>query len=174
MLGSAYSYENNGLNLGMNPLLDFMKKVILIIDKTNDSFLQNDDLLEYVNMVSNSFFMRGYEYSKLKDIHGFDEITEYNKRNMTIVYPDKTANPSNPSGLLAREIGCHMVAMRYQHVDSYLENNNSFFDNCGYAFCLKPDNLRYTPKTIDPPTAQNPEYSYATKTQTTDYYSINY
>jgi len=174
MLGSAYSYENNGLNLGMTPLLKFTKKVILMIDKSNDSFLQNQDLLEYVNMVSNSFFMRGYQYSKLKDSHDFDEITEYNKRNMTIVYPDKSADPSNPSSLLGRELGCHMIAMRYQLIDANLEMNNSFFDDSGYAFSLKPENLRYKETTINAPTPQNPAYSYKTKTQSTDYYTINY
>ena len=174
MLGSAYSYENHGQNLGALPLLNFQKKVILIIDKTNDSFLQNNDLLEYVNTVSNSFFMRGYQYNKLLDVHGYDEITEYNKRNMTIVYPDQTSDPANPSGILTREIGCQMVAMRYQHVDNFLENNNTFFDNAGYAFCLKPENLRYQLTLVDDPTPQNPEYSYATKTQSTDYYTINY
>jgi hypothetical protein len=174
MLGKEYSYENHGHNLGMTPLKDLMQKVILIIDKSNQTFLGNVDLLEYVNLVSNSFFMRGYDYSHIKDNHDLQELEKYNQRNLTIVFPNSGSNPKNPSGLLTREVGCQMTAMRYQLVDNFLEENNTFFDSAGFAFVLKPESLRYKPTTVDAPTPQNPNYSYATKTNTTDYYSINY
>ena len=174
MLGREYSYENHGYNLGMTPLKHLMKKVVLIMDGTNKSFLQNENLLEYVNLVSNSFFMRGYNYDQVKNNPDIDELTSYNQRNLTIVYPKSGSNPPNPSGLLARELGCQMVAMRYQLVDAFLEENINFFDVNGYAFCLKPEKLRYTEVTVESPTPQNPDYSYATKNQSTDYYSINY
>ena len=174
MLGKEYSYENNGLNIGSTPLINLMNKVILIIDRSNPTFLGNPELLEYVNIVSNSFFMRGYDYKQVKENHDIEEIKLYNQRNMTIVFPDTGSNPPNPSGLLTRAIGCQMTAIRYQLVDSFLEDNNTFFDNVGYAFCLKPEILRYNEVTIDAPTAQNPEYSYAPRNQSTDYYSIDY
>jgi hypothetical protein len=174
MLGKQYSYENHGFNLGMTPLVNLMNKVTLIMDRTNQTFLGNQDLLEYVNIVSNSFFMREYQYSQVKENHEIEALKIYNERNLTIVFPDAGANPSNPSGLLCREIGCQMVAIRYQLVDSFLEDNNTFFDGAGYAFVLKPEILRYTEVTVDAPTPQNPDYSYATRTDTTDYYSIQY
>jgi hypothetical protein len=174
MLGKKYSYENNGLNLGMTPLIDLMKKVTLIIDRSNPTFLGNQDLLEYVNLVSNSFFMRGYDYNQVKENHDIEGLKIYNQKNMTIVFPDNGSNPANPSGILCRAVGCQMVAIRYQLVDSFLEDNNTFFDNVGYAFCLKPEKLRYTEVTVDSPTPQNPDYSYATKNVSTDYYSLNY
>jgi hypothetical protein len=65
-----------------------------------------------------------------------------------------------------------MVAMRYQLVDNFLIENAGFFDECGYAFCLKPAALRNQPVTIQAPTPQNPQYSYATRTVSTDYYSF--
>ena len=49
-----------------------------------------------------------------------------------------------------------------------------FFDTEGYAFVLKPANLRYEVVTVPVPTTQLPQYSYATRTSTTDYYSFNY
>jgi hypothetical protein len=67
-----------------------------------------------------------------------------------------------------------MVAMRYQFVDNFLMENTEFFDNCSYAFCLKPQELRYIPVTIPTPTPQNPAYSYATRNSSTDYYNFNY
>ena len=64
--------------------------------------------------------------------------------------------------------------MRYQYVDNFLEENAAFFDRCGYAFCLKPIELRYQPVIIPMPTPQNPANSYETRNVTTDYYSFNF
>lgn len=174
MLGKEYSFENSGKNLGSVPLLTFKNKIILIVDKINNAFLQNQDFLEYVNLTSNSIFMRGYKYYNVKNNQDTQELTEFNRRDMTIVFPDKGTSPSNPSGYLCRSYGCQMVAMRYQTVDNFLMENALFFDNCNYAFCLKPANLRYQPVTIPDPIPQNPAYSYATRNATTDYYNFNF
>ena len=174
LLGKEYSYEMAGHNLGGEPLLNFMNKVILIFDRSNTAFLENKDLMEYVNMTSNSIFMRAYSYYDVKNNPDLDELREYNKRNMTIVFPDSGSNPDNPNGVLSRDAGCQMVAMRYQTVDNYLLQNTMFFDNCGYAFCLKPENLRYKPVTIPNPTPQDPALSYATRNVTTDFYSFDF
>lgn len=167
MLGKEYSYENEGHNIGIDPIVNFMNKVILIIDRSNNSFLENKDLLEYVNLTSNSIFMRTYNYYDVKNTHDLNELQNYNKKCMSIVFPDNGIDPPNPSGLLVREGGCQMVAMRYQKVDSLLEENALFFDNCGHAFCLKPENLRYKEVTIPIPTPQNEALSYAPRVITT-------
>jgi len=173
MLGKEYSYENSGKNLGGIPLLSFKGKIIVIVDKINNAYLENKEFLEYVNLTSNSIFMRAYDYYGVKNNPDINELTEYNKKCMTIVLPDKGVNPPNPSALLARTAGCQMVAMRYQMVDNFLMENTLFFDRSGYAFALKPADLRYTPVTIATPTPQNPAYSYATRTTSTDFYSFN-
>jgi hypothetical protein len=67
-----------------------------------------------------------------------------------------------------------MVAMRYQMVDNFLMENAQFFDRCGYAFCLKPNTLRYQPVTIPTPNTQNPANSYATRKASSDYYSFKF
>jgi hypothetical protein len=172
MLGKEYSFENSGKNLGGQPLLSFGGKVIVIVDKMNNAFLENQEFLEYVNLTSNSIFMRAYEYYNVKNSPDINELTEYNKRSMTIVLPDKGINPSNPSAILARAAGCQMVAMRYQMADNFLSENALFFDRAGYAFALKPKELRYKEVTIPTPTPQNPNYSYATRTVSSDYYNF--
>jgi hypothetical protein len=174
MLGKDYSYENEGHNIGIEPLTKFMKKVILIVDKSNTAYLENQDLLEYINLTSNSAFMRAHTYYDIKNTPDINELQEYNKRNMTIVFPDSGTNPPNPSGIVSRETGCQMVAMRYQLVDTNVEENAIFFDKTGYAFALKPQRLRYIPVTIPDPTPQNPSYSYATRNAKTDYYNFNF
>lgn len=174
MLGMNYSYEAKGKNLGSVPLLQLQNKVGLIVDRSNTAFLENPELLEYINLTSNSIFMREYVFYNVKNNPDINELTEYNKRNMTMVVPDKGSNPSNPSGILCRATGCQMVAMRYQYVDNFLMENNLFFDRARYAFALKPEELRYKPVTVPPPTKQLPEYSYATRTASTDYYSFKF
>jgi hypothetical protein len=174
MLGPQYSFENEGINLGKVPLLSLQNKVILVIDRTNTAFLENKDLLEYVNITSNSVFMRKYSYYNVKNNPDINELTEYNKTGMTIVLPDNGSSPSNPSGLVCRGSGCHMIGMRYQLVDNFLMENALFFDEGGYAFVLKPADLRYQPVTVPAPTPQNPNYSYGTRNATTDYYNFNF
>jgi hypothetical protein len=174
MLGPEYSYEISGKNLGNIPLLSLQNKIILIVDRSNTAFLENDELLEYINLTSNSIFMREYDFYNVKNNPDINELTEYNKLGMTIITPDKGSNPSNPNGIICRASGCQMVAMRYQLVDNYLMENTLFFDRAGYAFALKPAELRYEPVTVAEPTQQLPEYSYATRTASTDYYSFNF
>ena len=174
MLGKEYSFENSGKNLGSMPLLNFKNKLILIVDRSNNAFLENKQFLEYVNLTSNSVFMRGYDYYGVKNNPDTQELTDYNRRGMTIVFPDNGVNPANPSASLCRAYGCQMVAMRYQLVDNLLMENALFFDRAGYAFSLKPEALRYIPVTIPEPTPQNPEYSYSTRDVATDYYSFKY
>jgi len=174
MLGMNYSFEAEGKNLGNVPLLQLQNKVILIIDRSNIAFLENEQLLEYVNMTSNSIFMREYDYYNVKNNPDINELTDFNKRGMTIVLPDSGVSPDNPSGMVSRASGCQMVAMRYQLVDNFLMENAMFFDRAGYAFALKPVELRYEPVTIPSPTPQNPDYSYATRNAATDFYSFNF
>jgi hypothetical protein len=174
MLGKNYSYENNGKNIGAQPLTSFMGKVILIVDKSNNAYLENKAFMEYINLTSNSVFMRGLSYYDVKNTPDINELEQFNQRCMTIVFPDSGSNPTNPSGLLCRAAGCQMVAMRFQHVDNYLKENTMFFNEGGYAFVLKPENLLYRPVTIPGPTPQNPAYSYKTRNASTNYYNFNY
>jgi len=174
MLGMNYSYESIGKNLGNVPLLQLQNKIGLIVDRSNTAFLENPDLVEYVNITSNSMFMRALSYYNVKNNPDINELTDYNKTGMTIVLPDNGASPDNPSGIVSRASGCQMVAMRYQLVDNQLMENALFFDTGGYAFVLKPAELRYQPVTVPEPTPQNPAYSYATRNKTTDYYSFNF
>jgi hypothetical protein len=174
MLGKEYSYENANQNLGNVPLLSLQNKVLLIMDRSNTAFMENETLLEYVNLTSNSIFMRVYDYYGVKNSPDINELTEFNRQNMTLVTPDSGANPSNPSGMVCRASGCQMIAMRYQFVDNYLMENALFFDRAGYAFALKPASLRYEPVMVPSPTPQNPDYSYATRNASTDYYNFNF
>jgi hypothetical protein len=175
LLGKQYSYEYQGKNLGSVPLKDFMNKnnVIIIVEKRDDNpFMESKVFHEYVNMTSNSTFMRSLHYYDVQYANDIDELTEYNKLCMTIGMPDKGSNPQNPSSVYMRETGCQLLGMRYQYNDTNLEENEMFFDENGFAFVLKPERLRYIPQIVDDPTPQDPKLSYATREVKSEFYNF--
>lgn len=176
-LGPEYSFEsdknNTKQNFGAIPLLSLKGKIVVIVDNTNKSFSANHDFYEYVNLTSNSIFMRALNYYNVKNTPDITELQTYNKQNMTISMPDISATPTNPSAIICRETGCQMIGMCYQVNDVFLQENNQFFDQGAYAFVLKPENLRYVEVTIDAPTPPNPALSYETRTVSSQYYSFN-
>lgn len=172
LLDKQYSFEYYGKNLGTVKLSDLSGKVIIIVDRSNTSFLESQQFYEYVNMTSNSIFMRALRYYDIMYAPDMNELIDYNKLNMTIGMPDKGANPDNPSALTMRAYGCQLLAIRYQVVDTNLAENNVFFDEQGRAFVLKPEKLRYVPETIPAPPEQDPELSFATRDVKSDFYNF--
>jgi hypothetical protein len=172
-LGAEYSYEDNGNNFGNTPLLQLAGKIIVVVDKMNTTFLDCTDFYEYVNMTSNSIFMRALNYYDVQNTPDLSELQTYNKTNMTIAMPDTAVSPPNPSAIVCRETGAQMVAMMYQKNDTNLQENNVFFDQAGYAFALKPEALRYVPQVVENPPPQDPALSYQARTVSSDYYSFS-
>lgn len=171
LLGKNFSYENNGENTGKTPLKELMGKVVVMVDKSNPLF--SDTLLnEYVNIASNSVFMRALRFRDVKYTHDMQELIEFNKKNMSIVLPDISISIKNPSSNLSLNYGCQMVALSLQSYDSSLEYYNETFDNAGSAFVLKPIELRYIPVTIPVPPPPNPNYSYKKRDIKSDYYAF--
>jgi len=172
LLGKKYSYENNGKNLGVIPLKDLMGKIILIVDKTNALF-ENTTLDEYVNIASNSVFMRCLRYHDVKYTPDMQELIEFNKKQMSICLPDPSIDTNNPSASLSMKYGCQMVGMSFQNFDTNMEFYDELFDNAGSAFILKPENLRYIPvyiKLPDPPTEAT---SFCERPIKSDFYSFS-
>ena len=123
-------------------------------------------------MTSHSIFMKSLNFYDIMYTENSDELIDYNRLNMTIGMPDKGTNPDNPGSLTMRANGCQLLALRYQVIDTNLEENNIFFDEQGHAFVLKPENLRYVPKTIPEPPPQDPKLSYATREVSSDFYNF--
>ena len=123
-------------------------------------------------MTSNSVFMRALHYYDIKFSPDINELIEFNRQNMTIGMPDKGDNPENPSSIVMRETGCQLLGMRFQKIDSNIDENNDFFNQNGHAFVLKPALLRYIPVTIEAPPPQNPELSYAPRSVQSDFYKF--
>jgi len=173
LLSKDYDSEFYGKNFGNVELKKLMGKVVIIVDRSNTSFLECPEFYKFINITSNSLFMRALHYYDIKYTPDMNELIDFNKQNMTIGMADKGANPDNPSSLVMREMGCQLLGMRYQQIDTNIEENDIFFNENGYAFVLKPEKLRYIPVTIPLPPPQNPELSYATRTVQSDFYKFN-
>lgn len=173
LLDSSYSYESNGVNFGMTPITSLLGKIIISVDKTNPLF-ESTDLDEYVNIASNSQFMRALQFTAgVKNTPDMNELINFNKKHMTICLPDLNKNPINSSAPLAFSYGCQMVAMCFQNNDSNLIFYNEEFNKANTAFILKPAELRYIPVTVDIPPPPPLEYSYQTRPVTSDFYSFS-
>ena len=172
LLDKQYSYEFDGKSLANEPIENFKGKVIIIVDRKNPLYEQTE-LDEYVNIASNSVFLRSYSFSQIKNIQDFNELIEFNKQKMTIVTPDKSSYIKNPSAALGMTYGCQLIAMALNKKGTNLDYYNNFFNEQNSAFVLKPENLRYVPVTIPQPPPPDPKLSYAKREVETDYYKFD-
>jgi hypothetical protein len=172
ILDKTYSYEYYGHNLGAVPLKTFVGKIIIAVDRSNPLFEQTP-LFEYVNIASNSIFLRAARNYDIIYTPDMQELIEYNKKNMTFSMPDLGPSDANVQASLHQKYGVQMVGMCFQNFDSNMEYYDLFFDAVGSAFVLKPAPLRFVPLTIPEPTKQNPELSYKERTVESDFYKFN-
>jgi len=172
LLDKNYSYENNGIDLANVTLSELLGKIIIIVDKSNTTYV-NTDFYEYINITSNSPYMRLYRYYDVKNSPNIEELTNFNKRRMSVCLPNNESNPTNCSSVALRECGVQMIGMRYGLQDSYLAENKIFFDNNGRSFVLKPERLRYFPVQLTTPTPQNPKVSFETRNIESNYIKFN-
>lgn len=172
LLDKIYSNEYYGHNLGAVPLKEFLGKIIISVNKSNNSF-ENTKLKEYVNMASSSIFLRNSRFYDIQYTPDSNELIEYNKKQMTFCIPDLSPYDTNFSPATAMKYGCQWIGMNFQNFDANMEYYDLFFDKTGSAFVLKPEMLRYVPVTIPNPKPQDPNNSYTTRTISTDYYSFS-
>lgn len=171
VLGKKYSYENGGRNLGDVKLEDLQRKVVIIADKSNPMY-EGTELDEYINIASNSVFMQALRYDQMQYTPDMQELIEFNKRQMSLVLPNISDDDSNPNPSIAFKYGCQMMALSAQNYDESMQFYDTFFNNAGTAFVLKPENLRYVPVTIKMPNNPPPQYSYAGRNVSSDFYNF--
>jgi len=160
LLGPKYGREYQSKDLGNEPLLDFKGKIILMVDGTNQVY-RNTNLFELINMSSNTMFLSKYTYFGVKNVGDPQAFKDANKKNMCLVIPDKGGRPINDGHNGPFTWGCQIAAMCFQEEarDEKLKAYEDKFASVGYAFILKPEDLRYVPITIAPPAPPNPKAS---------------
>lgn len=167
LLDSSYSYQNT--NIAQVPLKNLLSKLVILCNQR----CQESKLAEYINYTWDQPFMRNYSSVEIEDLHEPTEVTDYNRKNLTRVYPSftdrvtKNYNP-RPSWMY----GCQFVTMNYQKMDDNMVIYLKKFKKC--SFVLKPYKLRFHPNTYKDPKPQTKKVSFAPEQITTPYYSITY
>jgi hypothetical protein len=95
LLGEKYKNEAHGENLGAVHLKEFFGKVVVVCDAVNEHFRKVPEFEELVNTTSGSVFLRRLRNYDVTYTHDADELTEHNKKNMSIVMPDLTNESTN-------------------------------------------------------------------------------
>jgi len=168
MLDPMYSHEyqicneNNCTprNLSQLPLYIFKKKIIVMVDRSNSAILDSKKLMEYVNITTNSVHCRLLSNHEMRFSPDQSELLEFNKVSMSIVTPDVGVSTTNPNPNASLQLGVQVNAINFSNADENMKNDMDLFITAGYAFILKPANLRYIPVTIDIPADNPTNYSF--------------
>lgn len=168
LLDTKYGREYHSKDLGDEDLNNFSGKIILMVDATNKTY-RSTKLFELINMSSNSLFLSKYTFFGVKNVGDPQMFKEANKKNMCLVVPEKSGRPVNDGHNGSFTWGCQIVAMCFQDAarDEKLKAYEDKFDSVGYAFVLKPEDLRYVPITIGLPAPPNPKASMEGRSATT-------
>ena len=152
LLSRKYSYSKK--NISQEPLKNFIGKVIILSDKES----KGTKLEEITNHIWDTVFLRENHYEEIKETTDHKYLIDWNRRNITKVYPDKNNKESyNYNPHIPWRFGCQFVAMNYQHVDNYMKDYILKFNK--RSFVLKPKDLRYIPKYYNRPKKQDPNLS---------------
>lgn len=162
LLDNKYSYGSNGENITREPLKNFLGKVVLICDKSNEIFTKSS-LHKLINIISGTQFLKLYRNYDIEFTHNYQELINSNKKNMSITMPDLSVSNDNINAALHMKYGCQFICMNMQNVDSNLIYYLETFNKEGSAFMLKPEELRFIPKTVDKPAPQKKDLSFANK-----------
>ena len=165
LLGKKYNFENNYENFGETPLLRLKNKIVIVVCNTNKFYRDVKPFYKYVNVASGSMFMRYLTNDHMRNVPSLAELIKYNKKNMSIVIPDRQADTPNPGSVASRKMGIQLAAMQYQKNDTSLQEMREFFNRASSAFVLKPENLRFVQKYIPAPKKQDPKLSFATRSK---------
>ena len=161
VLGEPYSYESRGQNLGSVPINELLGKVIIVVTDKSGTF-RSTKLDEYVNIAGNEVFL--YVSTEHEVIYAAspDDTLEHNRLNMTICTPNLSAAPNNYNPTAVMQYGVQMPLMSFQTNDTYLQVYNNIFSTANHAFVRKPESMRYTTTSVDPPEPLSKDQQYGT------------
>lgn len=172
LLNNDYNDAYFGKNLGGVPITNFMNKIIIAVNIHNKEVLKADKLMKVTNIESGSPFLRQLRKHDVLYTPSANELTDYNKQNMSIAIPDVTYSTENLPFHLCLEYGIQMIGMCYQNFDSNMEICAEFFGENNTAFVLKPASLRYEPIVIEKPKPLPKSVSFAPRNIKKPYYNF--
>jgi Phosphatidylinositol-specific phospholipase C, X domain len=137
--------------------------ITIVVSNENTTFKETP-FYEYVNMISGTVTCNLLTANDVQYYNDTDELINHNKIFMTFEIPNINYNPSSPNVLAGQTFGIQCIGMRYiysTNFNSFLVQNEDFFDSNGTAFVLKPSSLRYIPTTFPLATPLPSSYSFS-------------
>jgi len=170
-----YNHEFGGKNICAEPVNKFAGKAVIIVE-SNPLLYQPgaERMYEITNLTSNAF-LRILTVFNVLNSPDITELTSFNKQYMTIVLPDPSMSAQNYDPMPPSLAGCQCMAQSFQLTrDGNLAVYNDWFESgpMKSAFLLKPANLMFVPQTIQAPTPQNPQLSFASRPLQSNMYSF--
>ncbi len=155
LLSSDYSYQRK--NLAAEPVCNLQGKLVIL----SGEYVKGTLMDELVNLSWLSSHLRRQTYTEASQTYNYQELTDYNRRNITMVVPDSYESLSNSSPDILFSFGCQWVLMNYGSLDSAMDDYTGKFVQTSYS--LKPEALRYKPVKYKKPKAQDPANSFQPK-----------
>lgn len=172
LLPNRFNYEANGTNITARPLVEFIGKAMIIVDKSN-VLVESSKLDEFMNLGANSVFCRLLVYNDVIFTPDMNELIEFNKQNVSICLPNLDTTAANYDSSTVYPFGVQFGAMCMQTDDANLVAYNDLFAANGHAFILKPANLRYFPVTVKEAPPLDKSLSYGYTEHKGKYYNFN-
>lgn len=160
LLSEAYGYDGtkSSINIVNEDIKKFENKIIIICDQKNKNY-ENTSFYELINITPNreDGSLNCYRNYEINFAEERSNILEKTKKKLIMVIPDNTNinNNRDPENLF--NMGCSMILMNYQRLDSNLTKYlNTFgqpqeYSNIEWeasAFMLKKEDLRENAKII--------------------------
>jgi hypothetical protein len=167
LLGPNYNWRKS--NLALTPIKELQSKIVIISNRN----WEGSAMEEYVNFSPDMPFLRTMGHKQIASHLDQNELTDFNRQNLTRVYPQFVEAESqnfNPS--ISWLNGSQFVCMNYQTIDNMMLLYFETFKTA--SIVLKPERLRYKPVSYSSPIKQNPVVSFAPIQKTTPLYSITY
>ena len=171
-IDQKYMYQGRftNTNICTSSIKDIINKIVIMT--TSD--VHNTDMDEIVNLCSlKTGTLRLKTYEQIKESYDAKEISEYNKKNLTLVFPDYNNRiKKNNNFFTSYYLGCQFILMNYSKPDQWMLEYIEQFKHC--SFILKPYKLRYKPILIKPPLEQTSKVSFAPRKASSPFYNITY
>jgi hypothetical protein len=165
LLGPEYAFHRK--NLAVEPICNVAGKLIIVSGGNINGTLME----EMVNMSWSTSNLRRLTYMQASQPHDHEELINANRQNITMVVPDPDPDLKNNNPTLLFGYGCQWNLMNYGSLDSMMELYIGNFQQGSVV--VKPEHLRYKPKTIKTPVLPDPSVSFQPMSHTSPIYDNN-
>jgi hypothetical protein len=165
LLGPDYAFHRK--NLAVEPICNLAGKLVIV----SGGNMKGTLIEELVNLSWSTSHLRRLSYMQASQPHDHEELINSNRQNITMVVPDPDPDLRNNNPTILFGYGSQWNLMNYGSLDDMMELYIGNFQQG--SVILKPEHLRYKPKTIKTPVLPDPSISFQPMSHTSPIYDNN-